>query len=172
MERVATAAYSPQPVVHYTPPTWVGQPTGGDIAAALLHPATNDFHVMALSTGLVWSHLATTDLVHWKYYGAAEPRGKFGSGGLIYDHQRKVTVAYADSPTVASITRSPELLNFEAPTRLYSTIDPLNDGRNGTIAMPCWDPIMWWDERSARFYAANACATPYRLATRHTNPYA
>ena len=154
------SAYTPQPAVHYTPPPWRGAMTGGDIAGALLHPVTDVWHVMPLSK-VGWAHVATADLVSWKYYGNATNGGgpRFESGGMIYDGQRNVTVAFANSPTDASVSRSPELAlgSFEHPTTLYSTVDPLNDGTHNTTRMGCWDPVMWWDERSSLYYSANAC---------------
>ena len=186
----AAATYVPEPAVHYTPPPWRNTLKdgggGGDMAAALLHPVTNIWHVMPLSR-VSWAHISSTDLVSWSYHGnGSEPPAqgggpRFESGGMIYDHQRNVTVAFADSPTAASVSRSPELAfgSFEAPTVLYSTTDPLNNGKNKTQSMGCWDPIMWWcaaplaappphthtarpgvdgrDERSSLYYAANAC---------------
>ena len=151
----AAAAYVPEPAVHYTPPPWRNTLKdgggGGDMAAALLHPVTNIWHVMPLSR-VSWAHISSTDLVSWSYHGnGSEPPAqgggpRFESGGMIYDHQRNVTVAFADSPTAASVSRSPELAfgSFEAPTVLYSTTDPLNNGKNKTQSMGCWDPIMWW----------------------------
>ena len=151
----AAAAYVPEPAVHYTPPPWRNTLKdgggGGDMAAALLHPVTNIWHVMPLSR-VSWAHISSTDLVSWSYHGnGSEPPAqgggpRFESGGMIYDHQRNVTVAFADSPTAASLSRSPELAfgSFETPTVLYSTTDPLNNGKNKTQSMGCWDPIMWW----------------------------
>ena len=151
-----------RPAVHYTPPPWVYG--GGDMAGALLHPITNVWHVMPLSH-VGWAHISTEDLVSWKYYGnGSQPPAqgggpRFESGGMIYDQFRNVTVAFADSPTAASISRSADLAfgSWESPTTLYSTVDPLNDGTHNTTQQPCWDPNMWWDERSSLFYAANAC---------------
>ena len=128
--------------------------TGGDIAAALLHPVTGVFHVMPLSR-VGWTHVSSPDLVSWKYWGNATNGGgpRFESGGMIYDTQRNATVAFANSPTSASLSRSPDLSfgSFQPPTTLYSTADPLD------AKVTCWDPIMWWDERSSLYYSANAC---------------
>ena len=128
--------------------------TGGDIAGALLHPVTGVFHIMPLSH-VGWTHVSSADLVSWTYQGNATSGGgpRFESGGMIYDTQRNVTVAFANSPTSASVSRSPDLAlgSFETPTKLYATADPLD------TKVTCWDPIMWWDERSSLYYSANAC---------------
>ena len=167
----ALRGYVPAPAVHYTPPPWIVS-GGGDMAGAMLHPVTGVWHVMPLSE-VGWAHISSSDLVSWKYYGngtvqPAQGGGPaFESGGMLFDAQRNVTVAFADSPTAASVSRDPDLGfgSFEKPTTLYSTIDPLNDGlgrstlnsSQRTDVVGCWDPNIWWDERSSLFYAANAC---------------
>jgi sucrose-6-phosphate hydrolase SacC (GH32 family) len=161
-------AYTPEPAIHYTPPPWRNTLKdgggGGDMAGALLHPVTKIWHVMPLSH-ISWAHISSADMVSWTYHGnGSEPPAqgggpRFESGGMIYDHQRNLTVAFADTPTTASVSRSPDLAfgSWQKPTTLYSTTDPLNTGKNGTQELGCWDPIMWWDERSSLYYAANAC---------------
>ena len=143
----SSTGYVPQPSIHYTPPPWVGQVTGGDIAAALLHPITGTWHVMPLSH-VGWAHCSTEDLVSWHYDGSA---ARMESGGLIFDLQQQRTYAFANTPTVAISTNDTNLRGFGNRTTLFSSEDPLNDG------MGCWDPVMWYDERSSVYYAATAC---------------
>ena len=146
----------PQPIIHYTPPPWRGQTTGGDIAGALLHPVTQAWHVMPLSH-VGWAHVTSTDLVSWRYAGNTTTGGgpRFESGGMIYDHKRNLTVAFANSPTDAAETADVDLAlgSFQSPTTLFSSSDPLNKKK----PMGCWDPVMWWDERDELYYSATAC---------------
>ena len=54
----------------------------------MLHPLTKVWHVFV---GPVWQHLTTPNLVDWTVAGVAKGMG--GSGTLMYDQNRNITVA-------------------------------------------------------------------------------
>ena len=144
-------AYCPQPRVHVTPPCYQqGSPTQGgwhDTAGALLHPVTSEWHVFV---GPIWQHLSSSDLVNWEI--GPGYKGMGGSGTLIYDHARNLTVALTGTVD-AFTTDSPRLQhNFTPAGQIFKTADPVHNG-----SMGCWDPVIFWDERVSKYFAMGAC---------------
>jgi hypothetical protein len=131
------------PVIHYTPPPWIGQLSGGDIAGALLHPQTQQWHVMPLSH-VGWAHCVSDDLVSWRFAGGDSVSAlRMESGGMIFDTQRNLSVAFADSPTNAFTSADPSLLSrWDSAGVLFTPLDPLNNGTHGEKRVGCWDPVM------------------------------
>jgi hypothetical protein len=139
------SGYVPAPVIHFTPPCYDRKGGWHDTAGALLHPITRIWHIFV---GPVWQHLSTADLVNWKVVGTQGGMG--GSGTLIYDHQRNLTVAVTG--TVSTFTTdSVDLLNFSKGETIFKTKDP------NAPQMGCWDPVIWWDERAQLYFAMGAC---------------
>jgi len=84
-----SAGYFPNPRVHITPPCYDHQGGWHDIAGALLHPVTSHWHVFV---GPIWQHVFSSNLVDWTI-SASGLKGMGGSGTLIYDTHRNLTVA-------------------------------------------------------------------------------
>lgn len=78
-----------------------------------------------------------------------------GSGTLIYDDRRNLTVALTG--TVSAFTSdSPNLLNRFTPAgTIFKTVDPVATAHGQHVG--CWDPVIWWDERVSRYFAMGAC---------------
>ena len=143
----AAAAATPSPVIHFTPPCYDHKAGWHDTAGALLHPITREWHIFV---GPVWQHLSTANLVDWTVVGIQQGMG--GSGTLIYDHDRNLTVAVTGTVS-AFTTASQNLLNFTPAGELFKTTDPnVVTGKIG-----CWDPVLWWDERVHQYFAMGAC---------------
>ena len=143
--KTSQVPYRPMPAIHFTPPCYYRAGGWHDIAGAILHPETNIWHVFV---GPTWQHIQTSNLVDWTVRGVVKGMG--GSGTVMYDHRRNITVAVTG--TVNAFTSdSPDLTNFLPNGSIFKTVDPL-DPKIG-----CWDPVMWFDERDERYYAMGAC---------------
>jgi sucrose-6-phosphate hydrolase SacC (GH32 family) len=137
--------YRPMPVIHFTPPCYLRAAGWHDTAGALLHPVTKAWHVFV---GPVWQHLTTTNLVDWTVAGIVTGMG--GSGTLIYDSHRNITVGVTGAVT-AFTAESQDLSEFKSAGQIFKTVDPLDP------SIGCWDPVIWFDERDQKYYAMGAC---------------
>ena len=68
--------------------------------------------------------------VSWRFAGGDSVSAlRMESGGMIFDQQRNLSVAFADSPTKAFTSADPSLLSeFTSVGVLFSAVDPLNPG--------------------------------------------
>eukprot|EP01043_Picozoa_sp_COSAG02_P027929 COSAG02_NODE_1669_length_11402_cov_9.442007_6_plen_270_part_00 len=93
-------------------------------------------------------------MVDWTI-GTTVYGGMGGSGTLIYDFHRNLTVALTGTVS-AFTTASPDLLNSFTPAgQIFKTVDPLPMQHGQHVG--CWDPVIWWDERVSQYYAMGAC---------------
>jgi hypothetical protein len=78
-----------------------------------------------------------------------------GSGTLIYDERRNLTVALTG--TVSAFTsNSPDLqTSFTPAGQIFKTLDPVAAAHGHHVG--CWDPVVWRDERVSRYFAMGAC---------------
>lgn len=143
--------YFPQPQVHVTPPCYNRKGGWHDIAGALQHPLTGRWH---LFVGPSWQHVYSDNLVDWTVSTTAYP-GMGGSGTLIFDDHRNLTVALTGTVSAFTSASTDLLTRFTPAGQIFKTVDPVAAAHGDHLG--CWDPVAWWDERVSRYFAMGAC---------------
>ena len=148
------------PRVHYTPPCYLSAPPH-DIAAAIWDDRAGLWHVFAgcwREGG--WQHLVSRDLLAWTPLGT--PAAFAGTGGLVFD----TTDGHVGDNTRSLVAYAATLETWLGSGANYTSWAPQGQQFKGTGN----DPVLWYDERDGRWYAATAAKVGFGLEDYWSSP--
>ena len=121
------------------------------LAARVCTPSHSAHYIRAVDRGCaLTTHSGgrySDNLVDWTVSKTVYS-GMGGSGTLIYDAHRNLTVALTGTVSAFTCTSSDLQTSFTPAGQIFKTVDPLPAAHGQHVG--CWDPMIWWDERVAQ----------------------